>query len=588
MTLPTSLAKLATLTVLCLATFLVAPRPTAAAAAAGLDVRLPRDASVEQGRLLLFVVPAGVSSDREPRALASSDEQAIPVFGLDVLGWRPGTTRRIEGQTAGFPLRTLGALPPGRYRVQAMLRRYETHRLGDGRVLQLPRPQTTRTGVSAASGDRYSRPVVLDWDGARWGLGGMPLPTLLLTEVIAEPRPFVETPWVKHVQIRSERLSTFWGRDVVLGAFVTLPLGFESHPKARYPLVIQHGLFPVGPSGWRERAPDPGLVPDFSERFQLAGDNQLQQRLAWELHQAWTAPGFPRVLLVEIQHPTPFHETSYAVNSANHGPYGDAIQYELIPEIERRFRGIGQGWARFVFGGSAGGWMAMAAQVFYPDEYNGAWIACPDPIDFRHLVSIDLQADRNAYFWPNPFKLTHRPGFRNARGHVLATIEDQASFELAIATHGRSGEQWDAWESIFSPAGDDGYPRRLWDRLTGEIDPITARHWREHYDLENRLRRDWDTLGPKLRGKLRIAVGEADNYYLEAAVQSVERFLRTAEPASEAIVEYGPRAEHCWNGDPTRSNAESRWRYPQMVLPWAAERMLRTAPAGADLRSWRY
>jgi hypothetical protein len=29
-------------------------------------------------------------------------------------------------------------------------------------------------------------------------------------------------------------------------------------------------------------------------------------------------------------------------------------------------------------------------------------------------------------------------------------------------------------------------------------------------------------------------------------------------------------------------------RYPQMVLPWAAERMLMTAPKGADTRSWRY
>lgn len=581
-------AKAAILSILCLITLSVTGPSASAAVATGLDIGLPRGASIERGRLLLFVVPAGVSPEREPRELASADEHAIPVFGLEVTSWRPGTTRRIEGSIPGFPLRTLSALPPGRYRLQALLRRYESVRLADGRALQLPRPQTTHAGVFAAVGDRYSRPVTLEWDGTRWGMTGTPLPTVLLTEAISAPAPFVETPWVKHIQIRSERLSAFWGRDVMLGAFVTLPLGFESHPNARYPLVIQHGLFPAGPSGWRERAPDSDLAPDFSNRFQLAGDNRLQQRLAWELHQAWIAPGFPRVLLVEIQHPTPFHESSYAVNSANNGPYGDAIQYELIPEIERRFRGIGQGWARFVFGGSAGGWMAMAAQVFYPEEYNGAWIACPDPIDFRHLVSIDLHTDRNAYLWPNPFKATRRPGYRNARGHVLATIEDQANFESALALHGRSGEQWDAWESVFSPAGTDGYPRRLWDRLTGEIDPVTASHWREHYDLGHRLRRDWRVLGPKLRGKLRIAVGEADNYHLEAAVQSVERFLRTAEPASEAIIDYGPRAEHCWNGDPTRPNAESRWRYPQMVLPWAVERMLRTAPAGADLHSWRY
>jgi hypothetical protein len=135
--------------------------------------------------------------------------------------------------------------------------------------------------------------------------------------------------------------------------------------------------------------------------------------------------------------------------------------------------------------------------------------------------------------------------------------------------------------------GPDGYPRRIWDRVTGKIDPVTAKFWKENYDLSYILQRDWATLGPKLRGKLRIFVGDMDNYYLNNAVYEVEKFLKT-KPEAEAVVDYGDRDEHCWNGDHTRSNAYSRLRYPQMVLPWAVERMLRTAPAGADLRSWRY
>ena len=373
-----------------------------------------------------------------------------------------------------------------------------------------------------------------------------------------------------------------------LAAWVLLPWGFDEHPDAHYPVVIQHGHFPSAPTGWRESPPDPGLAPDYSERFSLAGYNRVQQEYAWRLHREWTGAGFPRMLLVEIQHATPYYDDSYAVNSANNGPYGDAIQYELIPEVERRFRGIGQGWARFTFGGSTGGWEALAVQTFYPDEYNGAWVACPDPIDFRAYTVVNLYADTNAYWVTADWKRTPRPGQRNALGQVITTLEQANRRELALGSHGRSGEQWDVWQSVYSPVGSDGYPRPIWDKRTGTIDREVAAYWREHYDLTHILERDWQVLGPKLRGKLRLYVGDMDNYYLNDAVYLAEAFLRRADPPSDAVVDYGDRAEHCWNGDQMRANALSRLRYPQMVLPWAVERILRTAPAGADVRSWRY
>ncbi|MBU6377120.1 MAG: hypothetical protein KJS95_01185 [Gammaproteobacteria bacterium] len=539
----------------------------------------------QDGRLLLILAPADQSPTEEPRFLVNWDGDAIPFFGLDVEAWKPGSSRRIDDAAYGFPLRSLAALPPGEYRVQAFLNRYETFRLADGRVLKLPPDRGEGQQWREKPGNLYSKPVLWRWRGV---LAGGPPPRLTLSEKIPPVAAFKETPWVKYVRIRSERLSKFWGRDIFLGAFVTLPLGFTDHPDARYPLVINHGHFPSAPGGWRETPPDPALAPDYSKRFRLAGYNRIQQQLEWEFFQAWTGKGFPRVLLVEIQHPTPFYDDSYGVNSANNGPYGDAIQQELIPEIERRFRGIGQGWARFVFGGSTGGWIAMAVQMFYPDEYNGAWIACPDPIDFRHYMTVNVYEDRNAYFMPNRFKRTPRPAHRNWLGHIDTTVEENNLWEYALGTRGRSGDQWDAWESVFSPVGADGYPRRIWDRQSGEIDPVTAAYWRENYDLGHILRRDWPTLGPKLRGKLRLYVGDMDNYYLNNAVYAVEEFLRSAQPAADAVIDYGDRDEHCWNGDHTRANAYSRLRYPQMVLPWAVERMLMTAPPGADLRSWRY
>jgi hypothetical protein len=295
------------------------------------------------------------------------------------------------------------------------------------------------------------------------------------------------------------------------------------------------------------------------------------------------------VLLVEIQHPTPYYDDSYAVNSENNGPYGDAIQYELIPEIERRFRGIGAGWARFTYGGSTGGWEAMAVQVFYPEEYNGAWVACPDPIDFRAYTLVNIYQDRNAYFLDSEWKRTPRPGQRDWLGRVSTTLEETNHRELALGTKSRSGDQWDTWEAVYSPVGPDGYPRRIWDKLTGEIDREVAEFWREHYDLVHILRRDWKTLGPKVKGKLFIYVGDMDNYYLNNAVYLAEEFLEsTRDPYYAGDVDYGDRAEHCWNGDHTRSNAYSRLRYHQMFIPRIMEQIRKNHPAGADTLSWRY
>ena len=539
-----------------------------------------RSSAPIDGRVLVYL---SADTTKEPRFGASDAVTTAQVTGVDVDGWRPGAPVTVDGTAFGYPVESLRDLPPGRYRVQAMVNRYQTFRRADGHVVKLPPDRWEGQQPTRKPGNLYSQPVTVT-------IGATSRVALELTEEIPPVADFAaqETPYVKYVRIRSERLSTFWGTDMYLAAWVTLPEGFEAHPGARYPLVINHGHFPSSPSGWRETPPDTTLVPDFSTRFNLRGYNRIQQELAYQLFKDWTSPGFPRMLLVEIQHATPFYDDSYAVNSANNGPYGDAITYELIPEIERRFRGIGQGWARFTFGGSTGGWEAMAVQMFYPDEFNGAWIACPDPIDFRHYTTVNIYSDRNAYFTEGPFRRTKRPAQRNYLGHITATVEDMNRRELALGTRTRSGDQFDVWESVYSPVGPDGYPARLWDKRTGVIDTAVARYWREHWDLSYILQRDWATLGPKVRGKLRIYVGDMDNYYLNNAVYEVEKFLRSANPPADAVVDYGDRDEHCWNGDHTRSNAYSRLRYPQMVLPWAVERMLLTAPPGADLRSWRY
>ncbi|GBD32152.1 hypothetical protein HRbin33_01116 [bacterium HR33] len=540
-----------------------------------------RSALPLDGRMLLML---SVDSTAEPRFQINDGYNTQLIFGIDVEGLAPGAEAIIDASIFGYPVKSLAALPPGRYWVQGLLNRYETFHRADGHVVKLPPDKGEGQQWNRKPGNLYSRPRAVYVDPKR----DETIRIVLDQEIPPIPDP-PETKYVKHERIQSKLLSDFWGRPMYLGAHVLLPEGFDTHPQARYPLVVFHGHFPYTMGGWRETPPDPNLPCEYSERFRLDCYNRIQQEYAYQFYKDWTGPNFPRVLLIEIQHPTPYYDDSYAVNSANNGPYGDAIMYELIPYIERKYRGIGQGYARFTFGGSTGGWEAMAVQVFYPDEFNGAWIACPDPIDFRAFTVVNIYQDTNAYYYPSRWKRTPRPGYRDWLGQIRATLEEMNHRELVLGSRGRSGEQWDIWQAVYSPVGPDGYPKPIWDKLTGKIDRSVAEYWRENYDLSYILRRDWKTLGPKLKGKLHIYVGDMDNYYLNNAVYLVEEFLEsTSDPYYDGEIDYGDRAEHCWNGDHTRPNAYSRLRYPQMFIPRIMDQIRKNHPPNPDTLSWRY
>ncbi|MGC8745691.1 MAG: hypothetical protein ACP5SQ_03610 [Candidatus Saccharicenans sp.] len=540
-----------------------------------------RSATPLDGRLLLLI---STSNSPEPRFQISDGPATQQVFGLDVDGLAPGTPAIIDYTAFGYPRHSLSDIEPGEYWIQGLLNIYQTFHLADGRVLKLPPDRGEGQQWNRKPGNLYSQPIKVRIDPAR-----AETIKISLDQVIPPVPDPPETKYIKHVRIQSKLLSDFWGTPVYLGAHVLLPYGFDEHPEARYPLIVFHGHFPYDLSGFREEPPDPNLLPDYSERFHLQGYNRIIQEEAYAFYKYWTAPDTPRFLIIEIQHANPYYDDSYAVNSANLGPYGDAINYELIPYIEKKFRGIGEGWARFTYGGSTGGWEALATQIFYPDMYNGCWAACPDPIDFRAYSIVNIYEDKNAYYLDSRWKHTPRPGERTYLGKVSCTVEEMNHRELALGTKTRSGGQYDIWEAVFSPVGPDGYPRRIWDKLTGEIDPETAAYWREHYDLRYILERDWKTLGPKLKGKIHIYVGDMDSFYLNNAVYLMEDFLKkTKDPHYDGEVDYGDRAEHCWNGDHALPNYLSRLRYHQLHIPKIMERIKKSAPPGADLKSWRY
>jgi hypothetical protein len=547
------------------------------------EISFPTSSSKDplDGRLLLLI---STNNEKEPRFQINEDLNTQQVFGIDVEAWKPGQTTVVDASAFGYPRRSLTQVPPGEYWVQGLLHVYETFHRKDGHTVKLPMDRGEGQQWNSAPGNLYSTPQKIHID-----VNSDNSIAITLDQVIKPIEPPSDTKYVKHIKIQSQKLTEFWGRPMYLGAHVLLPEGFDSHPNARYPLVIFHGHFPADFGGFHETPPDPNLKPVYSERFHLEGYNRIEQEQAYQFYKDWTGPDFPRFIIVEIQHANPYYDDSYAVNSANLGPYGDAITYELVPEIEKQFRGIGKGWARFLYGGSTGGWEALAVQMFYPDEYNGCWAACPDPIDFRAYTVINIYEHDNAYYADAKWKQVPRPGKRNYLGELAATVEDANYMELALGSKGRSGGQWDIWQAVYSPVGSDGYPKPIWDKLTGKIDRSVADYWRENFDLGQIIKRDWARLGPKLEGKIHIYVGEADNYFLNNAVYLMEDFLKTTRnPAYDGEVDYEPRAEHCWCGDHTRPNAISRLRYHQFFAPKIVERITKSAPPGADLKSWRY
>lgn len=536
----------------------------------------------QDGRLLLLL---STSNKAEPRFQINDGLETQLVFGVDVEGMKPGDEIAIDESAFGYPLRNLKDIPAGEYYVQGLINRYETFHLKTGHTVKLPPDQGEGQQWNSKPGNFYSKPTKIYIDSTK-----NEIIKVVMDQKIAPIKELEDTKYVKHLKVQSKLLSEFYGKPMYVGAHVLLPEGFDEHPQAHYPLMIYHGHFPKDFGGFSTEPPDPKMdTSDYSARFGIYGYNKLQKQEAYNFYKQWTSKNFPRFLVVEIQHATPYYDDSYAVNSASMGPWGDAIMKELLPEIESKFRGIGQGWARFTYGGSTGGWEALAVQMFYPDEFNGCFAACPDPIDFSAFCLVDIYKDTNAYWYDSEFKKLARPAHRNYLGQIQNTMQESNHYELALGTHSRSGQQWDIWEAVYSPQGEDGYPKRIFNKETGEIDKSVAAYWREHFDLRYILERDWKTLGPKLEGKIHIYCGDMDNYYLNNAVYLMEDFLKKTEsPFYKGEVDYGDRAEHCWNGDHNNPNYISRLRYNTQYLPKILKRIEESAPKGADLKSWKY
>jgi hypothetical protein len=405
-------------------------------------------------------------------------------LGADAARFAADTVVSFDANTLTFPPgKSLKSLPAGEYAVRAAF---------------VHNPDLS---VWNAPGNRYC-----DAQRVTVAATGDTVLKLTLDKVIADEMP-KDTATVKYHKLPSKRLSEFHGRPMFTRIGVVLPEKFAAEPDKRYGLVVRVG--------------------GFGGRFTSAGRVRPD----------------PRFVQLVLDGAGPLGDP-YQVNSANHGPYGDVLVSEVIPFVEKEYRGLGKPEARFTTGGSTGGWVSLALQVFYPDTFNGCWAQCPDGVDFRGFQLIDVTADANAYVNRYGFE---RASKRTVTGETVYTIRHEVQMERVRGLGGRwelSGEQWASWNATYGPKGKDGKPVPLWDGETGAIDREAAKQW-EKYDLRLVLERNWKTLGPKLAGKIHVWVGDADDYFLNNAVHLLRASLaRQTDPQFDGVIEIEPRKGH--------------------------------------------
>ena len=523
------------------------------------------------GRVFVMITR---DNSREPRFQAGARYMGCPFFGVDVEQLRPESAAIIDDSTLGYPLNSLRDLPAGDYYVQAFVNIYTQFHRAHQHTIWAHMDQWEGQSMFSSPGNLLSDVQKIHLDPHGYVI------KLQTSKVIPPVVVPDDTPWVKHIKIQSDLLTKFWGQPIYLGAVVLLPRDYDQHTDVLYPVDYEQDHFSLSPPyHFRETPPtaQPGTI--------LA----MREAEGYQLFKDWSSDNFPRMLMVTFLHPTPYFDDSYAVNSANNGPYGDAIMTELIPYIEGHFRIICRPYARVLSGGSTGGWESLALQLQQPEFFGGAWVFYPDPIDLRRWIMANIYEDDNIFYAPRAtatmqgttdWQKVQRPFIRFPDGEMLVDFQQETQLEAVLGSRCRSGEQNDIWQAVYGPVDADGYPKPLWDKQTGVIDHDVAGYMRDNgYDLRYYMQENWDRIGPKLVGKLHFYVGDMDHYYLNLAVYLAEEFLKnTKEPYYAGSFDYGR---------PLKGHGKRPTSAGDMLRQMAIE-ITKNAPPRNSISSWNY
>lgn len=292
---------------------------------------------------------------------------------------------------------------------------------------------------------------------------------------------FEETDYVKELKAPSTLLSSFYKKDMTIDAAIILPAEYYSEPTRMFPVLYK--------------------VSGFGGDYHSYSGKDAKSSPIDSIH----------CITVFLDGNCPTGHSTYA-NSANNGPWGDALVNELIPLIEKNFRCNG---ARFLTGHSSGGWTVAWLQVNYPKVFAGCWSSAPDPVDFRNFQLVNIYDDKNMYYDEED---NIRMDGTIAGRIPWVYLKDDYLIENVLYR----GEQYQSWNAVFGDMTKDGVPESICNVNTGDIDPVVVSHWK-NYDISLILRNHWEELKPDLDSKIRFSVGTDDNFFLDKSVILLEQ-----------------------------------------------------------------
>ncbi|UPX12641.1 uncharacterized protein EKO05_0003182 [Ascochyta rabiei] len=524
------------------------------------------------GRIVLMFAPNGTDPLNDTDVTSSPSK----IFGKNVYRFGSNETITLSGGNNdttptgvfGWPNVSLSDIDPGTYSVQAFLTRYETVTRSDGSKVSVRFPCGDGAPDVNGFGSLITPATDIEISGGAQTFE-LTFNNITKAESFAGKEVggcnqgnYKETDKLKHVKIRSKKLSKFWGRDMYVGANVVLPAGYDANDtKTRYPVIYNQGHWPDDGGAYRygvnktfTAAWDAGVIP---------ATNTTAERPA------------PKFVLVTFRHEAPYYDDSYAVNTANLGPYGDAINEELIPYMEDEFHTIRAPYARVQDGGSTGGWESIANVVYRPDLFGVCFSSYPDSLDFHRHQDIELYSAANAYQRADGSLVPSIRTFENGSEVILATAAQENHWELAFGTASRSSNQWDIWNAVFGVQGYNNYPLEPWDKVTGEIYPEAVDFWKL-FDLSAYIVANFNSsrnLGAALAGRLFVYVGTWDDYFLNEGVMEFQKRTDAVGGPGWANVTILPEKPHGGN-----YQARGIWDYLELVDGWVKDH----APGGAN------
>jgi hypothetical protein len=444
------------------------------------------------GRLLLFITE---NPNVEPRQMTwPSPGFQTYIFAQNIQEFNASKTIMIANgnQWTSNTTTTLNSLPAGEYAIQLLWDQ-----------------DTEESRVNAPNNLFSTKQVItLDKDANL---------DFELSEVI-EPRLVNEHPLVRYEELKSDLISKFWNKPMSLKATILLPKNYKKG------------------NSYAMRYNVSGFGGRYTRINRLTKDKEFMD---W-----WESDLAPQIITVFLDSDGPLGD-HYQMDSENSGPYGEALTKEFIPYLENKYRGAADANMRFVDGCSTGGWVSLGLQLYYPDVFNGCFSYSPDAIEFERYQLLNIYKDKNAYV--NEFGY-ERPVMRSTLGEPMISFRDFVNHENALAasnTYINSGGQIGSHTALYSPKGDDGLPKPLFDAITGDMDVDVAEHWKK-YDFLKHTQKNWTTLGPKLQGKVYVWMGDMDHFYLNMATRSFAEYLDTTEnPKSDAKIEFSPMKGHC-------------------------------------------